>query len=86
MLSYFLLNDMEIQLKNKNVELSPKSVLKELAKCQIDHIKVTSTNQTNYQLTVPTQEQIQLLKLFDGDVLIKKTHVKQVLKKVQNWV
>lgn len=86
MLSYFLLNDMEIQLKNKNVELSPKSVLKELAKCQVDHIKITSTNQTNFQITVPTQEQIQLLKVFDGDVLIKKAHVKQVLKKVQNWV
>ena len=86
MLSYFLLNDMEVQLKNTDSGLSPKSVLEEFAKCQVDQIMVKSTKQTNFQITEPTSEQIQLLKSLGVDKLIEQKYVKQVLKKVQNGV
>jgi len=84
MLSYFLLNDMEVQLKNTDSGLSPKSVFEEFAKCQVDQIMVKSTKQTNFQITEPTFVQIQLLKSLGVDKLIEQKYVKQVLKKVQN--
>lgn len=86
MLSYFLLNDMEMQLKNTGSGLSPKSVLKEFAKCVVDQIMVKSTKQTNFQITEPTLEQIELLKSLGFDKLIEQKYIKQVLKKAQNWV
>ena len=76
---------MEVQLKNTDSGLSPKSALKEFAKCQIDQIMIKSTKQTNLQITEPTLEQIKLLKSLDGYKLIEKKYVKQFLKKVQNW-
>ena len=62
---------MEIQLKNTGSVLSPKSVLKEFAKCKVDEIMVKSTKQTNFQITEPTSEQIELLKFLGGDKLIE---------------
>jgi transposase len=86
MLSYFLLNDIEMQLKNIDSGLSPKSVLKEFAKCQVDQIMVKNTKQTNLQITEPTQEQIRLLKSLEYDNLIEEKYVKKILKKAQNWM
>ena len=86
MLSYLLLNDMEMQLRNTGLGLSPKSVLKEFATCQVDQIMVKSTKQTNFQITEPTLGQIELLKSLGVDKLIEPKYAKQVLKKAQNCV
>ena len=73
-----------MQLKNTESGLSPKSVLKEFAKCQVDQIMVKNTKQTNLQITEPTLVQIQLLKSLECVKLIEEKYVKQVLKKAQN--
>ena len=77
---------MEVQLKNTDSHLSPKSVLEQLEKCKVDHIMIKSSLQTNFQITEPTLVQIQLLKSLGVDKLIEQRYVKQVLKKVQNCV
>ena len=73
-----------MQLRNTGLGLSPKSVLKEFATCQVDQIMVKNTKQTNLQITEPTLVQIQLLKSFECEKLIEEKYVKQVLKKTQN--
>lgn len=77
---------MEMQLKKTGSGLSPKSVLKEFAKCKVDQIMIKSTKQTNFQITEPTLEQIELLKSLENDKLIEQKYVKQVMKKAQNWL
>jgi len=85
-LAYFLINDMEVRLKARNVGVSPQSAFKEFKKCQVSRIEIKGSNKSKLQITEPTLQQIQLLQALDCETVINSKYVKRVFRKAQNWV
>jgi len=50
-LAYFLINDMEVRLKARNVGVSPQSAFKEFKKCQVSRIEIKGSNKSKLQIT-----------------------------------
>jgi hypothetical protein len=61
-------------------------MLEILAKCQINKLKFTGNHYPKLSITEPSGRQKELLMAIDCESAIDKKSVKQVLKKVENWL
>ena len=86
MLAYFLYNDIERRLRENGVAMSPVEMLEILAKCQINKLEFKGNHQPKLSITEPSSRQKELLKVIGCESVIDKKSVKQVLKKVENWL
>lgn len=84
MLSYFLLNDIEIALKSVNKKISVQSLLDILKDCQANRISVEGQNLSGFKITTPTQTQKSLLKSISADKIIENKYVDSIMKKLDN--
>ena len=86
MLAYFFYNDIERRLKEKGVAISPMTMLNLLTKCQVNKLKFKNNNQVKLSITEPSDRQKELLQAIGCESVINPKLVKQVLKKVENWL
>lgn len=86
MLAYFLYNDLERRLKNKGVAMSPVGMLELLAKCQINKVEFKGNYQPKLSITEPSSKQKELLQAIGCESTIDPKPLKQILKKVENWL
>jgi transposase len=82
MMAYFLLNDIEVTLKSKEIDMSPQTLLENFKKCQANKLSVFGTTLKKFNITTPSQEQITLLNALSANHLIEKKFVNKLISKL----
>lgn len=86
MLAYFLYNDMERRLKDNGFNMSPTEMLETLATCQVNKLDFKGNHQSKLSITEPSSRQKEILQAIRCEAVVDPKLVKQVLKKVENWM
>lgn len=80
-LAYFLYNDIEMMLKEKNVNLSPEYLLKKFSKCMADKVGVRG-GKYRYNISRPDSDQQDILNTLGLNMLIEEKYYSKIMKKL----
>lgn len=83
-LAYLLVNMMEMMLKRAEHSISPIDVLKQMQSCQLNQVGIKGSLAYSLTVTELTEQQLQWIKLFNCENLLKPKALKQITKFLQN--
>lgn len=85
-LAYFLYNEMERHFREKGLAESPPEVLARLQKCQVNRLEFKTQHRSKLSITEPSEQQKEYLQVLGCENILAPQEVKQVLKKIENWL
>lgn len=85
-LAYFLYNEIERRFWEKGLPKSPPEVLARLQKCQVNRPEFKNQRRSKLSITEPSEQQKEYLQVLECESILDPRQVKQVLKKIENWL
>jgi len=82
-LAYLLVNTMEMMLKRAQHSISPIEVLKQVQSCQLNQVGIKGSPGYSFTVTEMTEQQLEWVKLFNCENLLKPKALKQITKSMQ---
>lgn len=83
-LAYLLVNMMEMMIKRAGHSISPIDVLKQMQSCQLNQVGIKGSSDYSLTVTEMTEQQLEWIKLFNCENLLKPKALKQLTKSMQN--
>jgi len=83
-LAYLLVNMMEMMIKRAGHSISPMDVLKQMQSCQLNQVGIKGSPGYSLTVTEMTEQQLEWIKLFNCENLLKPKALKQITKSLQN--
>jgi len=82
-LAYLLVNTMEMMLKRAQHSISPIEVLKQVQSCQLNQVGINGSHGYSLTVTEMTEQQLEWIKLFNCENLLKPKALKRIIKSLQ---